>query len=42
MKPGDEVTAVGNPSRNGSYTMRIHKIIFSDGRELSFEGPGGS
>lgn len=34
LKPGDEVTVVGNRLKDGSKGMRLQKIIFSDGREL--------
>ncbi len=34
LKPGDQVTIVGNRLKDGSKVMRLRKIIFSDGREL--------
>lgn len=34
VKPGDQVTVVGNRLKDGSKVMRLQKIIFSDGREL--------
>lgn len=42
VKPGDQITATGHPARNGSNSMRIEKVVLSDGRELTFEGPGGT
>ena len=42
IKPGDQITATGNPARNGTYAMRIEKIVLPNGRELTFEGPGGT
>lgn len=42
IKPGDMVTATGHPARDGSNNMRIEKIVLSNGRELTFEGPGGT
>jgi hypothetical protein len=39
IKPGDKITIVGWPARDGSPFMRIDKIVFSDGRELSSRGP---
>ena len=42
IKPGDQITATGHPARDGSYNMRIEKIVLSNGRELTFEGPGGT
>ena len=34
IKPGDQVTIVGNPLKDGSKVMRLRKVTFSDGREL--------
>jgi hypothetical protein len=34
LKPGDQVTIVGNCNKNGSPTMRFEKIIFGNGQEL--------
>ena len=42
IKPGDQITATGHPSRNGTNTMRIEKVVLPSGRELTFEGPGGT
>lgn len=42
IRPGDQITATGHPARNGSNSIRIEKIILPDGRELTFEGPGGT
>jgi hypothetical protein len=42
VKPGDQITATGHPARNGSNSMRIQKVVLPDGRELTFEGPGGT
>ena len=42
IKPGDQITATGNPARNGANTMRIEKIVLPNGKELTFEGPGGT
>jgi len=39
IKAGDKVTIVGWPARDGSPFMRIDKVVFSDGRELSSRGP---
>ena len=35
LKPGDNITVVGWPARDGSNMMRIDKIVFSDGTVLS-------
>lgn len=42
IKPGDRVTATGHPARNGAFSMRIEKIVLPSGKELTFEGPGGT
>jgi hypothetical protein len=42
IKPGDQITATGHPARNGANTMRIEKIVLPNGKELTFEGPGGT
>ena len=34
LKPGDQVTIVGNRLKDGSKVMRLQKVIFSGGREL--------
>ena len=34
LKPGDEVTIVGNCNRNGSPTMRFEKVILANGQQL--------
>lgn len=34
LKPGDQVTIVGNRLKDGSKVMRLQKVIFPDGREL--------
>jgi hypothetical protein len=41
VKPGDMITLVLYPARNGSTVGRLSRVIFADGRELldSQEGP---
>ena len=34
LKPGDQVTIVGNRNKDGSPTMRFVKVILPDGQEL--------
>lgn len=34
LKPGDQVTIVGNCNKNGSPTMRFEKVILPNGQEL--------
>ena len=35
VKPGDEITIYGNRSKNGKTLMRLDKIAFANGQELS-------
>ena len=37
LKPGDEVTVTGNPSKNGSPAMRLTKVVLASGKELGLE-----
>jgi Family of unknown function (DUF6152) len=39
IKPGDEVTIEGYPARDGSNSMRIYRVVFADGRELTSQRP---
>jgi hypothetical protein len=34
IKPGEEVSIVGNRAKNGSRVMRLQKVVFSNGQEL--------
>ncbi len=34
LKPGEQVTIIGNCNKDGSQTMRFVKVILPDGREL--------
>jgi hypothetical protein len=34
LKPGDQVTVVGSPAKNGSKTMIIRKVVLADGQEF--------
>lgn len=38
IKKGDVVTVEGYPTRDGSLVLRIHRVIFPDGRELPGQG----
>lgn len=38
LKPGDEITILGFPARDGTSYMRVSKITFADGRELIGQG----
>ncbi len=42
IKPGDQITATGHPARSGANAMRVEKIVLPSGKELTFEGPGGT
>ncbi|HEY6120600.1 MAG TPA: DUF6152 family protein [Pyrinomonadaceae bacterium] len=35
VKPGDEITIYGNRARDGRNVMRLDKIAFANGQELS-------
>ena len=34
IKPGDQITVMGNPAKNGSFTLRLQKVVLSTGQEL--------
>jgi Family of unknown function (DUF6152) len=34
LKPGDQIIAVGHRISDGTYSMRLVKVVLSDGREL--------
>ena len=34
LKPGDQVTIIGNRNKDGSATMRFEKVILANGQEL--------
>lgn len=38
LQPGEEITVLGFPARDGTHYMRISKITFADGRELVGQG----
>ena len=35
LKPGDTITIMGNPGKNGSPNLRLTKVILPDGKELN-------
>jgi len=35
LKYGDEITAIGNPAKDGKPLMHLSKIVFANGQELS-------
>jgi hypothetical protein len=35
LKSGDEITAIGNPAKDGKPLMHLSKIVFANGQELS-------
>ena len=37
LKPGDQVTVIGNISKNGTHTMRLNKVVLPTGKELTIE-----
>jgi len=34
IKKGDQITLSGNPGKNGSKTLRLQKVVLSNGQEL--------
>lgn len=34
VKPGDQITLIGNRGKNGSNTLRLQKVVLSNGQEL--------
>jgi hypothetical protein len=39
VNAGDEVTIEGYPARDGTSSMRVARLIFADGRELTGQRP---
>lgn len=35
LKAGDEITAIGNPAKDGKPLMHLDKIVFANGQELA-------
>lgn len=35
VKPGDQITVTGNLSKNGGHILRLKKIVFATGKELT-------
>jgi hypothetical protein len=38
VKPGDPLTVIGNPAKDGSPMMRLGKVILANGQELIVYG----
>jgi hypothetical protein len=34
LKPGDQVTVIGSPAKNGEKGMQVKKMVFPDGHQL--------
>ncbi|OFW28344.1 MAG: hypothetical protein A3J28_09630 [Acidobacteria bacterium RIFCSPLOWO2_12_FULL_60_22] len=34
LKPGDQITATGNPAKDGSTSMRLTKLVMASGQEF--------
>jgi hypothetical protein len=34
LKPGDQVTLIGHPAKNGTNSMRLAKVVLASGQEL--------
>jgi hypothetical protein len=39
LKPGDQITITGNPTRNGARTLHPLKIVSSSGQEIPLASP---
>ena len=37
FKPGDAITVSGNRAKNGSYSMRLSKVVAANGKEFSVQ-----
>jgi len=37
LKPGDQITVEGNRAKNGSYTMRLHKVVLPSGKVTTLD-----
>jgi hypothetical protein len=37
LKPGDQITVTGNLSRNGTHILRLKKIVFPSGEEITLQ-----
>jgi hypothetical protein len=37
LKPGDQITVTGNLSKNNTHIIRLKKIVFPTGKELSIK-----
>jgi Family of unknown function (DUF6152) len=37
LKPGDQVTLIGHPAKDGTNSMRLAKVVFASGQELNPE-----
>jgi Family of unknown function (DUF6152) len=37
IKPGDQITATGNLSKNGTHILRLKKIVFPTGKEITLQ-----
>jgi hypothetical protein len=34
VKPGDQITVIGSPAKNGSHNMQVKKIVLANGQEM--------
>jgi hypothetical protein len=34
IRPGDQITVIGNRAKDGTYMLRLQKVVLADGREL--------
>jgi hypothetical protein len=38
FKPGDQITLIGNPARDGATSLMARKVVFADGKEVDLAG----
>ena len=37
VKPGDQITLIGNRPKNGANALRLQKVVLSNGKEINLE-----
>jgi hypothetical protein len=38
FKPGDAITLIGNPAKDGATSLMARKVVFADGKEVDLAG----
>jgi hypothetical protein len=39
LKPGDVITGIGHPAKDGSKVIRLQKVVMASGKEMYLYGP---